>query len=417
MTRNRGNASARRKRAVFFAALALAGTFGFSGCAYVPFMKRDVPRPGRTTLSSPLVVLPAQTIGNYLVVEAKWDRSGPYRFVIDTGSTVTLVTPELAQRYPGTAPATPPPPVPVQSAGGQTILLPQATMRRLQLDNARFDNVPVLLYDCAALSAHLGVKIDGILGFPLFRQTLLTIDYPRSRVLLVPSFNAPLQPGNAVAFNNTNKKPLIPIRLGETSFIALVDSGSDATLRLNPLGLNPHYVAPPRPGGVVATLTGDNARQVARLSDSLNVANYSLPQPVVELTDELSAIGGGILRHFVVTFDQERSRVIFYRELPEPISFPPMRSVGLSFTKTPAYWRVAGVILPPPAASPGSGANPPVAAVQVGDLVTRINGEPVTKWDLARYERLVATASDIRFTFLNGPVEVESTLPVFNLVP
>ena len=36
-------------------------------------------------------------------------------------------------------------------------------------------DVDVLIYDCEPLSAHLGVRIDGVLGFPLFRETLLTL--------------------------------------------------------------------------------------------------------------------------------------------------------------------------------------------------------------------------------------------------
>jgi hypothetical protein len=380
----------------------------FSGCAWIPFMKREAPRPGRTTLSSRLVILPAQTLGNYLIVETKWDRSGPYRFLIDTGSTVTLVTPDLAKRYPGTPPIRPTTPIPVKSAAGETTLLPQATLRRLELGDARFEDVPVLVYDCAALSAHLGIKIDGILGFPLFRETILTLDYPHSRVLLTPAFNAPLQPGNTIAFNNANKKPLIPIRLGDTSVVALVDSGSDAALRLNPVGLNPNFLVPPRPGGMTATLTSDNEQNVARLADSLNVGNYTLEQPLVAMTDELSAIGGGVLKHFTVTFDQERSRVTFYRESTQPITFRSLRSIGLSFSKTPAYWRVAGVVRG--SAAEGLG-------IQAGDLVTRINGELVAKWDFRRYEQLLASAEEITFTFLNGPHESEQTLRVFPLVP
>ena len=409
MTPDRGGSSDRRGLArLAIVWLLLVLSLALSGCGMIPFMKREAPRPGRTTLESPLVILPAQTVGNYLIVEAKWDRSGPYHFVIDTGSTVTLITPELAKRYPGTPPVRPLPPLPVRSAGGETTLLDQASMRRLELDDARFENVPVLIYDCAALSAHLGIKIDGILGFPLFRETILTLDYPRSRVLLAPAFNAPLQPGTPIAFNNTNKKPLISIRLGDASFAALVDSGSDATLRLNPIGLNPIFAVPPRPGGVVATLTGDEKQRIGRLGDSLIIGDYTLRTPLVAVTDDLSAIGGGILQHFTVTFDQERSRITFYRELPEPITFRSLRSVGVSFSKTPAYWRVAGIV--PDSAAQNSG-------VQPGDLVTRINGEPVAKWDLARYERLVATASEIRFTFLNGPNEHENTLRVFDLVP
>lgn len=53
----------------------------------------------RTTLNDPSVVIPAQVISNYVIVTAKWDRRSPYNFLIDTGGSVTLVSPTLAQRY------------------------------------------------------------------------------------------------------------------------------------------------------------------------------------------------------------------------------------------------------------------------------------------------------------------------------
>jgi hypothetical protein len=55
--------------------------------------------------------------------------------------------------------------------------------------------------------------------------------------------------------------------------------------------------------------------------------------------------------------------------------------------------------------------------VQAGDLVIRINGEPVARWDLRRYEQLVATASEITLTFLKGDTEAEKRVKVFELVP
>ena len=65
-----------------------------------PF-RRTPPRPGRTSLGSQLVIVPTKAIGNVLIVEAKGDRFGPYHFLVDTGSSVTLVTPEIARRSPG----------------------------------------------------------------------------------------------------------------------------------------------------------------------------------------------------------------------------------------------------------------------------------------------------------------------------
>jgi C-terminal processing protease CtpA/Prc len=58
-----------------------------------------------------------------------------------------------------------------------------------------------------------------------------------------------------------------------------------------------------------------------------------------------------------------------------------------------------------------------VAGVQAGELVTRINGEPIGKWDLTRFDQLVATADAITFTFLNGARETEKRVPIFDLVP
>ena len=377
-----------------------------SGCFT---LRREPPRPGRTKLDSPLVVLSAITVSNYLIVEAKWDKHGPYHFLVDTGASVTLVSPELAARYGKKNPFPPDTPlVRVKSAGGDTILLAPALLRRINLGGARFDDVQALIYDCAPLSAHLGVKIDAILGFPLFHQTLLTLDYPRTRVLLQPLDATPVAVGSTIVFNNAQKTPIIPVRLGDQTFAALIDSGSDADLSLNPVGLRPAFAVAPRPGATVGTLTGDRVQSIGRLADTLTIGRYEVQRPVADLTDELASLGGGLLKNFTVTFDQENNRVTFQRDPAGPVPPEPRRSAGLSFVKLPAYWRVASVVPGSPAANAG---------VQPGDLVTRLNGEPVAQWDIRRYDLLVATATAIEYTFLNGARETPRRLEVFDLVP
>lgn len=393
--------------ALRLALLLVTGLWLFAGCT-LPGSRRP-PQPGRTTMSSPLVILPAQTIGNYLLVEAKWDRYGPYRFLIDTGASVTLVTPALAKRYPGRdMPSPSTTRVRVTAADGNITELPRGSLRRIELGDARFEDVDVLIYDCAALSAHLGVRIDGVLGFPLFRETLLTLDYPASRVVLQSARTSPLVPGTVVGFDDARKTPLVTVRLGDRSLVALIDSGSDAFFSLNPVGVAPQFVFGPTVGGTVGTIGGDRTQQIGRLGETLAIGDYRFREPIVRLTDELSSIGGGMLRYFVVSFDQLHDRVTFYRESREPIPTAGQRSAGLSFNKTPAYWRVASVV-------PNSSAD--AAGIQNGDLVIRINGDPVAKWDLRRYEQLVAAASEITFSFLNGEAESEKRVKVFELVP
>ncbi len=378
-----------------------------TGCSYLTF-HREPPRPGRTKLNSPLVVLPAQTIGNFIIVEAKWDRYGPYHFIIDTGSANTLVTPGFVRRYGSSIPRNDAPRVRVLSAEGEIMDLPAASIHRIELGGARFDDVPVLVHDLAQLSAHLGVRIDGLLGFPLFRETRLTLDYPHNRVLLQPADTTALIPGNPVPFDDTHKTPLVPVGVGNRRMLMLVDSGSDATFSLNPVGLDAPFAFGPRPGATVGTLAGDHPQQIGRLGEDTVIGGYTLSRPIVDLTDDLSAIGGGVLKYFTVTFDAANDRVVFFRDRHEPITMSARRSAGVSFSKTPAYWRVAGVIPQSPAEAAG---------IQFGDLVTRINGEPVSKWNLSRYEQFIATAQDVTFTLLFGTNEVEKHVQVFDLVP
>ncbi|MGA3006727.1 MAG: aspartyl protease family protein [Opitutaceae bacterium] len=378
-----------------------------AGCT----MLQRVPMPPRLTrLQAQHIELPAQTISNYLIVETRWDKKGPYHFIIDTGASVTLISPELAARYADTsAPPIPATQVRVKSADGSTTLLPPVTLRRFSLGQARFERVPALVYDCGALSAHFGVKIDGILGFPLFRDTLLTLDYPRSRVLLDPETSpAPVRPGSTIPFDNASRTPLIPVMLGDDTFIVLIDSGSDGGLNLNPAGLHATFDYGPRPGLAVTTLTDARPQQVGRIAQSLHVGAYAFMHPVVALTDDLSSLGGAALKNFTVTFDQRRSQVTFYRESSAPILTPSRRSAGLSFDKSPVYWRVTNVV-------PGSPAEG--AGVQPGDLCTRINGEPIANWDLRRYEELTANAKSITFTFLRGTRQQDISVAVFDLVP
>ena len=79
----------------------------------------------------------------------------------------------------------------------------------------------------------------------------------------------------------------------------------------------------------------------------------------------------------------------------------------MSFRKTPAYWKVIQVLPNSPAAG----------SVSPGDLVSRINGEPVASWDLPRFDKLVASADRIEFTFLDGTRETPQTIAVADLVP
>ncbi len=368
-----------------------------------------LPKAAVPAHAAPPVIVPAEIVGGHFIVTLKGNQNIPWRFLVDTGSTTTLVSPEFAWRNTRVS-KTPQDasPILVRSISGDTVSLKSVTLAVIELGGVRFKNTPALVYNCDELSAHFGQKIDGVLGFPLFRHVLLTLDYPQARIVLQSPTVASSLPGYTVHFNNDRRVPFIPVELDGHPFAALVDSGSDGSLHLNPAGLHPTFANGPRPGGTVATLTGDHPLEVGRLAQDLTIGGTTFTQPIAELTDELSSLGSGLLKNFRLTFDQTRNQVTFYRESNAPVISPPLRSTGLSFQKLPAYWRVLGVV-------PGSPADE--NGMQTGDLVTRINGEPVASWDLRRYDELVRTARRVEFTFLSGRTEMPVPIDTFKLVP
>lgn len=369
--------------------------------------------PGWTHVEAARTALPARLVSNFFVVESKEDDGRTYRFIIDTGSTATLVTPDLARRLGLKQKKPAPAKVKVRSANGGEIELEPVTLRRVTLGAAAFERVPALIFDLAALSEHLGVQLDGIIGFPVFRETLLTMDYPGEQLVIAPAPLFPPPPktqprASTIAFNGEQHTPLIPVQMGTESFIVLIDSGSDGSLSLNPAGLHPRFANGPRAGTLISSLQGDRRQLTGRLGQDVLVGAHTVAQPIVDLSDQLSSLGGEFLKNFTITFDQRHKLVTFVRHTDGPVTMEPRRSTGLAFSRSPVYWRVLTVIPDTPTAD---------LAVHSGDLCVRINGEQVDRWTFDRYAALVKTAAKITYTFITGTKESDVEVPVFELVP
>src|SRR5882757_6048169 len=88
-------AVARRRRVIRQSAVALC----VGGCLLFAAGCSTVSRraPGRTVVEVKATVLPARIISNFFVIESKQEDGRVYRFLVDTGSTVSYVSPALAK--------------------------------------------------------------------------------------------------------------------------------------------------------------------------------------------------------------------------------------------------------------------------------------------------------------------------------
>jgi predicted aspartyl protease len=116
-----------------------------------------------------------------ILVEVRANRKGPFQFAIDTGTSTTAITPELAKKL-GVKGS----PVGPGTTAGAPVAVTAGTLDSFVVGGAKIDRMPVVIADFfAALSEAVGAKLDGIVGYNFLRNYKVVIDYPNERLSLV----------------------------------------------------------------------------------------------------------------------------------------------------------------------------------------------------------------------------------------
>jgi predicted aspartyl protease len=155
--------------------------------------------------------------GYAVVVPVHIQGLGPFDFLFDTGTDVTVVHPDLARRI-GLVPTSR---TEVATVGGSR-LVPQAAVRGLSVGSVTLGPMDVLIHDLAAARAE-DRRLFGILGHNALRGMSFTIDHARRRIVVREAAGAV----RAVADTGVEGAPTIEARLrcaGEPIRLVL-DSG------------------------------------------------------------------------------------------------------------------------------------------------------------------------------------------------
>lgn len=115
-----------------------------------------------------------------ILVDIYANGRGPFQFAIDTGTSTTAITPELAKEL-GVAS----PPVGAATTGGAHVDVTAGVLQSFQVGGARIDNLTVVVADFfAMLSNALGARLDGIVGYNFLRNYKVALDYPNETLSL-----------------------------------------------------------------------------------------------------------------------------------------------------------------------------------------------------------------------------------------
>jgi predicted aspartyl protease len=113
-----------------------------------------------------------------VVVQARVNDTGPYRFLVDTGATVTIVNASLAKRLHLAAL-----PVSVQGVGAGGRFSTRASTASIAVGGARQDRVLVATFDLTDIENAVGA-VDGAIGYNFLKAYRVTLDYPGSKLCL-----------------------------------------------------------------------------------------------------------------------------------------------------------------------------------------------------------------------------------------
>ena len=156
-----------------------------------------------------------------------------------------------------------------------------------------------------------GRKIDGIIGFDLLSDCLLTLDYARNRVVIAPG-SLSRSDRDVIPFDRASGSPGVTMMIGRHRVQADVDSGSDQRFNL-PASLANRITltGPLRLTGHARAANIRYAINAAPIAETIRIGRLEWPAPEIEMTEafELVNIGSGVLGDVSLTFDQRQGLV------------------------------------------------------------------------------------------------------------
>jgi hypothetical protein len=267
-------------------------------------------RPARTVLPEEGARVPMLRSGGHLpVVEVRVNGRGPYRFAIDTGGAgLARIDSSLAARLDlpvvGSVTAGDP-------SGLNRIELPVVQVDSIEVGGARFVGLTAAARNFAA-GPSAGDPVDGVLGFGLFADALLTLDYPGGRVLLERGALPPADGRDVLAYSDEDGIPSVTLRVDTLSVRAHLDAGSPGGFTL-PDSLEPRLALAEEPRVVGRGRTVNNTFEIraARIQGEVRLGGAAYPNAVVEFVSifPFANVGARVLRDCRVTFDQRNHRV------------------------------------------------------------------------------------------------------------
>jgi hypothetical protein len=261
-----------------------------------------------------LADVPMVFSGPMLSVKVMVNGKGPYIFELDTGAGGSArvdasLKESLGLSVVGQA-------VSGDPSGKNTRTIDLVKLDTLSLGELQFKDVEAGVGNFNRMPD--GPHVDGVLGFALFEEYLLTLDFPGNRVRVergaLPQANA----ADILGYETDHGIPSVEMEVGGVKVKAHVDTGNMRGGFTLPASLveKLSLAAPPRVVGRGRTSSNEFEIKEATIKGNLRWGRYEFKEPTVTFIDifKVGNIGARVLREFALTFDQQNRRVRLIRQ-------------------------------------------------------------------------------------------------------
>jgi hypothetical protein len=261
---------------------------------------------GAAPADRPLVSVPLQPYGPFYLIDVMIDDHGPFKFVIDPGTTTTIVDRAVVREL-GLA-----------GDGEQDGAVQRVEIEALGLGSARFAGIRA---DVRSLVEIWGDgSPDGVLGFDLFGDRLVTVDLPLQRLIVHDGELPPPEGGDVLSYAIESRDG--PLGERRVPTIEIEVAGRRLNVELSPLGFGTltlpkdqmeQYPLASDPGVIGENRTDDGVFPIfgASLEGSMVVGSHHFDNPSVFFSEafEHESLGSGALDPFVLTLDTAHRRI------------------------------------------------------------------------------------------------------------
>ncbi len=237
-------------------------------------------------------------------VEVLINGKGPFLFAIDTGAQGKLrvdssLVGRLGLKITGQMQAG-------DGSGRNMRTLDVVRVESVKIGDLEFRNIEAITRDYNT-SPNLP-KIDGILGFELFSEHLLTLDFPAKRVCVEAGELPKADAESIIKFESPNGVAVVELRVGSQKIKAHLDSGNLVGDFILPTSVveksNP--ASEPVVVGRARTVSNEIEIKQVRLKDAIRLGGFEFTEPTVSFPALSSAnIGASVMQNFALTFDQK----------------------------------------------------------------------------------------------------------------